>query len=102
MLIVTVEFRTGGGRITWLVTYQRANGNGFNRLESNGGVQGGVDGWMEEKEGEAVGETGLDKYRLRAFLQVKKDDTQAVLPIAKVRVVGITCENSFATKFTSN
>ena len=86
MLIVTVEFRTGGGRITWQVTYQRANGNGFNRLEGNGGVQGGVDGWMEEEE-EVVGETGLDKYRLRAFLQVKKDDTQAVLPIAKVRVV---------------
>ena len=67
------------------MTYQRANGNGFNRLESK--VKGGVDGWMEEEEEEVVGETGLDKYRLRAFLQVKKDDTQAVLPIAKVRVV---------------
>ena len=69
------------------MTYQRANGNGFNRLEGDGGVKGGVDGWMEEEEEEVVGETGLDKYRLRAFLQVKKDDTQAVLPIAKVRVV---------------
>ena len=69
----------GGARITWHVQYQRANGNA---AAASGYDPNEDDGWVEDTSSRGDLE---DRYRMRAFVHLRKDDIQAVLPIAKVR-----------------
>jgi hypothetical protein len=65
------------GKLSWQVSYQRDEVDRRHRREEQQQER-------EDEDGNATRGDGLDKYKVRAKIEVSKDDVQKVLPIAKV------------------
>ena len=60
------------GKVTWQVSYQRSIGQA--QMENK--TQNFTD----------FGRRWMDQYKVRARIDINKDDVQQVLPVAKVRI----------------